>query len=205
LQALELLLASPVPDTVVADVAWQVLKPLHESRRRRPLYERMGGEEPRRPTGPVGPAGDGPSVQLTKKLRSASGERQRADVLLDYVCAEVAGVLHLGGGTQISSTTGLFDLGMDSLMAVELRRRLEAGTGLQLPSTLTFNYPSAAALAGYLLEKIGRDDSASCGNVDVPAVGDTNLQVAPDAAGDLDDLSESELEERLLRQMGRVL
>ena len=50
------------------------------------------------------------------------------------------------GGTN----TGLFDLGMDSLMAVELKRRLERGVGQPLPSTLTFNYPNVGALAGFL-------------------------------------------------------
>ena len=51
----------------------------------------------------------------------------------------------------------MFDLGMDSLMAVELKRSLEAGTGLQLPSTLTFNYPTIRAMAGYLCRAFAAD------------------------------------------------
>ena len=35
-------------------------------------------------------------------------------------------------------------------MAVELKRSLEAGIGLRLPSTLTFNYPTIRAMAGFL-------------------------------------------------------
>ena len=46
-------------------------------------------------------------------------------------------------------------MGMDSLMSVELKRRLENRSGLQLPHTVIFNYPNVRALAGYLLEELG--------------------------------------------------
>lgn len=53
----------------------------------------------------------------------------------------------------------LFDMGMDSLMAVELRGRLERSLGVPLPSTLTFNYPTIRALTDYLLKEVLQFDS----------------------------------------------
>ena len=46
---------------------------------------------------------------------------------------------------------GFFDLGMDSLMAVELRRRLEQGVGSEMPVTLAMDHPRLSDVADYLL------------------------------------------------------
>jgi hypothetical protein len=46
-------------------------------------------------------------------------------------------------------------MGMDSLMALELRNRLEASLGLSLSATLVWGYPTVAALAPHLAEKMG--------------------------------------------------
>ncbi|HYJ96498.1 MAG TPA: phosphopantetheine-binding protein, partial [Burkholderiaceae bacterium] len=106
----------------------------------------------------------------------------------------------------IALATGLFDLGMDSLMAVELKRRLERGIGKPLPSTLTFNYPNVGALAAFL-------DSQLTDTMAQPAPRATaRASVQPDPAvaladaggADLDALSDVELETRLLAALEKA-
>ncbi len=52
---------------------------------------------------------------------------------------------------EIREDAGFFDLGMDSLMAVELRRQVEHAVGRELPATLAMDYPRLTDVADYLL------------------------------------------------------
>ncbi|MYW06121.1 type I polyketide synthase, partial [Streptomyces sp. SID3343] len=85
---------------------------------------------------------------------------ERDQVLVDLVRAEVAGVL--GADPEaIGARRAFGDLGTDSLTAVELRNRLNAATGLRLPATLIFDYPTPTALADFLRGELVPDDAAS--------------------------------------------
>ena len=97
---------------------------------------------------------------LAKKLAGVPAE-QRERTALELVRAEVATVLGHSGGQAIDPERSFKELGFDSLAAVELRNRLRVITGLRLPATLVFDYPTTAVLAGYLLGQIGDGDEAS--------------------------------------------
>ncbi|MFF7649493.1 type I polyketide synthase [Streptomyces sp. NPDC007983] len=92
---------------------------------------------------------------LAGRLLGLSREEQ-GRVLVDVVCGEVAVVLGHANAGSVGERQAFSDLGFDSLTAVELRNRLNAVSGLRLPATLIFDYPSPVVLAEFLrVELVG--------------------------------------------------
>jgi acyl carrier protein len=125
---------------------------------------------------------------------------QREGVLLAYLHARVALSLGLQEGQRIDRRQPLSELGLDSLMAVELRSALGAGLGLQraLPATLLFDYPTLETLTDYLAREVLGLDAGS------------DATVAPEGgAGDVDDvlaviekLSDDDVERAFAEKVG---
>ncbi|WP_327117581.1 SDR family NAD(P)-dependent oxidoreductase [Nocardia sp. NBC_01730] len=90
---------------------------------------------------------------LTRRLASVPPDKHDA-VVVDFVRDQIAAVLGHASGELIDAEKPFSDLGFDSLGAVEFRNRLTKATGLQLPSTLAFDYPTAAAMARYLRSRV---------------------------------------------------
>jgi len=172
----------PQAQLVIAAIDWDVLKPVYEARRRRPFFAQVGGQ--RLPgAGAAVSAHTGASWLNELSAVSAEDRRER---LLELVSAEVSRMLGAEPGALIDPDKGLFEMGMDSLMSVELKTRLERAVGAALPSTLTFNYPNVTALAGFL------------GNEVLSFPDDTVSEV-------LDDVDDDESEDELAAQLAARL
>ncbi len=131
------------------------------------------------------PALFGDLVRVSTRRSSAAGrslalrlagtpEAEHESVVLGLVRAQVATVLGHASPETIDTQRTFKELGFDSLTAVELRDRLNGATGLRLPATLVFDYPTTSAVASYLLSELaGRQlsvltPSASTRTLDEP-------------------------------------
>ena len=90
---------------------------------------------------------------LIEKL-TALPEEDREPAVLDLVCSHVAAVLGHDSPEQVDRKRAFKDVGFDSLIAVQLRNRLNAATGLRLPVTLVFDYPNPTSLASFLRSEV---------------------------------------------------
>ncbi|HZL48771.1 MAG TPA: type I polyketide synthase, partial [Solirubrobacteraceae bacterium] len=93
-----------------------------------------------------------------------SPESERDALVAELVKAHVAGVLGHASSDAIDPRRTFKDAGFDSLAAVELRNRLSQATGLKLPSTLVFDYPTPLAVTGYLRAQVEGASSGAGAN-----------------------------------------
>ncbi|HWE62332.1 MAG TPA: phosphopantetheine-binding protein, partial [Chloroflexota bacterium] len=94
----------------------------------------------------------------------------------------------------------LGNLGMDSLMSLEMRNRLEIGLGMHLPATVLWSYPTIAALAEYLAGEF----EESLSPPDDPAkqiAGVAGESVEPSRLAEIQQLSDAEAEAALTRML----
>lgn len=96
------------------------------------------------------------------ELSELASPSARRGALQAFVRGEVARVLRLSA-PRVPTDRALKLLGMDSLMGLELRNRLEAGLGLTLSATTIWNYPTVDLLTSFLVTELGLGSPATPG------------------------------------------
>ncbi|WP_432008367.1 type I polyketide synthase, partial [Streptomyces parvus] len=117
----------------------------------------------RRPKPRVPAAGGRNTTPFRTKLIGLA-ESEREPFVLDTVRTQIAAVLGHAGAQDVEPRRAFTDFGFDSLTAVEFRNKVAAATGLKLPSTIVFDYPTPRAFAGFLLaealDEVREEDAA---------------------------------------------
>ncbi len=131
---------------------------------------------------------DGAQESLRARLEGAvPAERRR---ILEEVVKESVGKVLKISPARLDPRKALGALGLSSLLAMELRNRLEAALGRSLSATLAWNYPTVAALTEYLARR--DDDAAAPPQLDAVAATDAAAADHPDDLGRIAELSDEE-------------
>ncbi|MFI6118017.1 type I polyketide synthase, partial [Kitasatospora sp. NPDC051164] len=139
------------PAVVAADVDWELFAPGFTAARPSRLLDAL--PEAREVLDRTAHAAAGPGTGLAERLAGLPVDERDA-ALLDLVRGHAAAVLGHADPAGVEVGKAFRELGFDSLTAVEFRNLLGAATGLPLPATLVFDYPSVRGLADHLRDEL---------------------------------------------------
>jgi myxalamid-type polyketide synthase MxaB len=188
LQALEALLKQNVAQATVLRINWPNFGRQLPPGMSMPLLETF--------LETTGPVTSPQSSELLEKLKTIPAE-ERSAVLLNYIRAQLARVLGLSSPELIEPGQRFFELGLDSLIAIELRNQFEISFGRSLPATLLFDYPTVEALADHLAQEIVLADDPALPDAQPP-----DDQAAPELI--IESEQPSDAEALLLEELGEL-
>jgi acyl carrier protein len=140
---------------------------------------------------------------LVAQLRELAAE-QLEDRLLAFVLGGAADALGEPDG-EVDPDKGFFEMGMDSVMSVNLKGHVEQALGLELPATLAFDFPNARSLTRHLVSELTvvAGPGVHTGGPVSSAVTSDNAVTSGDAvtSDDFDELSDDDLMSRLAESL----
>lgn len=157
LSALGHLLSTGAGDCVVASFDWPILRPALQIHGRASFISELDDDESSesRTVETLAPTDLDPMLQRLQKASVA----ERQGMLVDLVSTEARGLLELTDDDTLDPDRGFFDLGMDSLMTLQLKARMEKLSGLALPGMITMTHSSVTQMAAFLCEALSHAKS----------------------------------------------
>jgi acyl transferase domain-containing protein/acyl carrier protein len=195
LEALTYLLETGAAQKTVADMDWSVFRPIFEARRKRPLLESL--EALPKETEQVKAREEKRHGPLQEIEQASAIERK--PLLHDYIRTQVAEILGFRSPDRVDPRQGFFRMGMDSIMTVQLRNRLETALGLSLPPTVAFEYPTVDSLVDFIAGLILKPEASAIHPAHVP-----EKQELSNVNTGCEQLSEEELVALLERRLEQI-
>jgi acyl transferase domain-containing protein/NADPH:quinone reductase-like Zn-dependent oxidoreductase/acyl carrier protein len=152
----------------------------------------------RQPTAGVAPAA-GPVRPEQPPEWAALSPSPRRRAVEELIRTALTSVLDMEPGAPIDPHQGLRDFGLDSLMSIELRNRLQSAVGRPLPATLAFDYPTFSALVDHVCDGFAPGaESRTTGRMKTP------VEAPEDSLADLLALSADQAEALLIEELMRT-
>jgi len=183
LEALGLCMASTEPQRAVVECDWDQYLVSNEASSR--FLSQLARAEFASDSGQTGSKS---TAELLDEVKQASFDQQQK-LVEQYVHRKIKQLFGLAPTVTLSPHQAFTDLGLDSLMAVQLADLIGKGLGQRLPVSLAFNYPNAAELVQYVWELVDKQLPNRVAEIEQdPSATATLASVAQSAQSMLDDL-----------------
>ena len=168
------------PQIGIIKANWDSVKNIYSSRSAQHVFERLTSST--ETTEEI----SSPELRIRLEALSAWG---RYDYLANYLSEYICNLLQIEDKNSLDHKRGFFDMGMDSLMAVELRSKLEKQLAYQLAPSTIFDYSSVEKLANHIISLIFDTKS----NIEPEPGKNSPLEINAIQSQQIDGLSDAEI------------
>lgn len=198
-EAMEQILQRDPAHVTVLDIEWPAfMRTLAHIERPAYLSELVQDAATETQAETAGPA----AATLLSLLEEVPADEAR-NIVIDFIRDQARMVFGLSPDFPIDPRQSFNELGLDSLMAVELRNALGSSVQQVLPATLLYDYPTIATLANYLLTDLlgygGTNGAATTAEREAEA--EAAAEAAASEVAELESISEDEAEALLLQEL----
>lgn len=190
-ESLPLILKHRSRNRVLAEVNWETFKRIYDANHGSPLLEYLGEQ--------TEAEGEAPGSLLANL--SASPVPTHFDLLVEHIQDTTSRIMRLRGNQLPDPDKGFFDMGMDSLMILDLKAHLQKSLSLCIDTTVIFEHATVHALAAYLLEVI---QPQTYSEKEIALVKKVDSAEMTSIADDVSQLSDAELEMVIDAEIGAL-